>query len=148
MNLSTGRKVALSLLLLLVLMIVVGMVAPKQPQNSEYKPQNEFKLDPWIKIKIGSLDLSINKAVLYLVQWAVRELLMRRARRAEDPRAVVGVLAASMVGRGMASGLALLVVGLTSSRHTGLAAVLLFLAAFTVAFMVGMALRPFERSTP
>jgi len=85
---------------------------------------------------------------IYLVQWAVRELLMRRARRAEDPRAVVGVLAASMVGRGMASGLALLVVGLTSSRHTGLAAVLLFLAAFTVAFMVGMARRPFERSTP
>ncbi|MEA2444709.1 MAG: F-type H+-transporting ATPase subunit a [Thermoleophilales bacterium] len=36
-------------------------------QNSAYQPQNEFKLDPWITIKLGGLDLSINKAVLYLV---------------------------------------------------------------------------------
>jgi len=85
---------------------------------------------------------------IYLVQWAVRELLTRRAQRAQDPRTVVGVLAASMVGRGMASGLALLVVGLSATRHTGLAAVLLFLAAFTVSFMVAMVLRPFERSGP
>ena len=53
---------------------------------------------------------------IYLVQWAVRELLTRRAQRAQDPRTVVGVLAASMVGRGMASGLALLVVGLSATR--------------------------------
>ena len=67
--------------------LLVGIAAPKEPQNTEYKPQNEFKLDPWIAIKLGGLDLSINKAVL-------------------------------------------------------------FLAAFTVAFMVGMALRPLDRSTP
>jgi F-type H+-transporting ATPase subunit a len=66
-NLSTGRKVALSLGLLVLLMIVVGMVAPKEPQNTAYKPQNEFKLDPWIAIKIGGVDLSINKAVFYLL---------------------------------------------------------------------------------
>jgi F-type H+-transporting ATPase subunit a len=65
-NLSTGRKVALAAVVLLVLMIVVGQLAPKQPQNTEYKPQNEFKLDPWITIKFGGIDLSINKAVLYL----------------------------------------------------------------------------------
>jgi F-type H+-transporting ATPase subunit a len=35
-------------------------------RNNEYQPQNEFKLDPWVSIKIGGLDLSINKAVLYL----------------------------------------------------------------------------------
>jgi F-type H+-transporting ATPase subunit a len=35
-------------------------------QNTAYQPQNEFKLDPWISLKIGSLDMSINKAVLYL----------------------------------------------------------------------------------
>jgi F-type H+-transporting ATPase subunit a len=66
-NLSRGRKFLLGLGVLVVLMIVIGKVAPKEPQNSAYKPQNEFKLDPWIKIKIGSIDLSINKAVLYLV---------------------------------------------------------------------------------
>ena len=36
-------------------------------RNNEFQPQNEFKLDPWVTIKIGSLDMSINKAVLYLV---------------------------------------------------------------------------------
>ncbi|HEY4280727.1 MAG TPA: F0F1 ATP synthase subunit A [Conexibacter sp.] len=35
--------------------------------NENFRPQNEFKLDPWVKIKIGSLDLSINKAVMYIV---------------------------------------------------------------------------------
>lgn len=35
--------------------------------NEDFKPQNEFKLDPWIEIKIGGLDLSITKAVFYIV---------------------------------------------------------------------------------
>jgi F-type H+-transporting ATPase subunit a len=36
-------------------------------KNEGFKPQNEFKLEPWVSIHLGSLDLSINKAVLYLV---------------------------------------------------------------------------------
>lgn len=35
--------------------------------NEDFKPQNEFKLDPWVEIKLGPFDLSINKAVLLLV---------------------------------------------------------------------------------
>jgi F-type H+-transporting ATPase subunit a len=35
-------------------------------QNTTFQPQNEFKLDNWVPIHIGSLDMSINKAVLYL----------------------------------------------------------------------------------
>jgi F-type H+-transporting ATPase subunit a len=35
--------------------------------NENFKPQNEFKLDPWIEIKLGGLDLSINKAVFYII---------------------------------------------------------------------------------
>jgi F-type H+-transporting ATPase subunit a len=35
--------------------------------NENFKPQNEFKLDPWISIHIAGLDLSINKAVFYLI---------------------------------------------------------------------------------
>jgi len=35
--------------------------------NENFKPQNEFKLDPWISIHVAGLDLSINKAVMYLV---------------------------------------------------------------------------------
>jgi F-type H+-transporting ATPase subunit a len=34
--------------------------------NESFRPQNEFKLDPWVSIHVGGLDLSINKAVLYL----------------------------------------------------------------------------------
>src|SRR5205085_4619980 len=35
--------------------------------NEDFKPQNEFKLDPWIEIKVGGLDLSITKAVFYVI---------------------------------------------------------------------------------
>ncbi|HEX4804960.1 MAG TPA: F0F1 ATP synthase subunit A [Conexibacter sp.] len=35
--------------------------------NENFRPQNEFKLDPWIPIHVGGLDLSINKAVFYLL---------------------------------------------------------------------------------
>jgi hypothetical protein len=59
----------------------------------------------------------------------------------------VGLLAASMIGRGFAAAIGLLLVGL-SDNDAGLAAALLFLAAFTVAFMIGMVLRPLERSGP
>ena len=46
----------------LVLLALVG----SEGKNEEFKPQNEFKLDPWVDIQIGGIDLSINKAVLYL----------------------------------------------------------------------------------
>jgi F-type H+-transporting ATPase subunit a len=48
--------------------ISIGLFAifGSEGQNLDYQPQNEFKLDPWVSIHIGSLDLSINKAVLYL----------------------------------------------------------------------------------
>jgi F-type H+-transporting ATPase subunit a len=49
------------------LLVLLGILFPSSGKNDVYQPQNEFKLDPWITIKIGSLDLSINKAVLYLV---------------------------------------------------------------------------------
>ena len=35
--------------------------------NENYKPQNEFKLEPWITIQIGGVDLSITKAVVYVL---------------------------------------------------------------------------------
>jgi F-type H+-transporting ATPase subunit a len=36
-------------------------------KDESFQPQNEFKLEPWVSIHLGSLDLSINKAVLYLL---------------------------------------------------------------------------------
>ncbi len=35
--------------------------------NKEFKPQNEFKLDPLVPIELGPVDLSITKAVIYLL---------------------------------------------------------------------------------
>jgi F-type H+-transporting ATPase subunit a len=53
----------LYILILGVLLFVVGT----DGKNEEFQPQNEFFLDPWITIDIGGIDLSINKAVLYLL---------------------------------------------------------------------------------
>jgi F-type H+-transporting ATPase subunit a len=49
---------------LIALIVIYGF---KGTRNTEFKPQNEFKLEPWISIHIGGIDLSINKAVMYLV---------------------------------------------------------------------------------
>jgi hypothetical protein len=85
---------------------------------------------------------------IYLVQWVVREWTTRRAERASDPRTVVGLLAGSMIGRGFAVALAILLVGL-ANNDAGLAAALLFLGAFSIAFTIGLAVRqPGSRRTP
>jgi F-type H+-transporting ATPase subunit a len=54
--------VGIYLLITIGLLIVLG----NEGKNDAFQPQNEFKLDPWIDINIAGIDLSINKAVLYL----------------------------------------------------------------------------------
>jgi F-type H+-transporting ATPase subunit a len=49
---------------LIALIVIYGF---KGTRNKEFKPQNEFKLEPWISIHVGGIDLSINKAVMYLI---------------------------------------------------------------------------------
>ena len=70
---GTGRKGSVKGKLLIVLGVyiagVVALVAAygwHSERNKSFEPQNEFKLDDWVKIKLGSVDLSLNKAVLYL----------------------------------------------------------------------------------
>jgi F-type H+-transporting ATPase subunit a len=64
---STGKKVLIGIVIWLGLAVVLFLVFGSEGKNEEFKPQNEFKLDPWIELKIGSLDLSFNKAVLYIL---------------------------------------------------------------------------------
>ncbi|HEX2392290.1 MAG TPA: F0F1 ATP synthase subunit A, partial [Solirubrobacterales bacterium] len=64
---STKAKVLVGVGSYLAVAILLLLVFGNAGKNEEFKPQNEFKLEPWISIHIGSLDLSINKAVLYLV---------------------------------------------------------------------------------
>jgi F-type H+-transporting ATPase subunit a len=47
--------------------IALFAIFGSEGENDHFKPQNEFKLEPWIELKIGGLDLSFNKAVLYLL---------------------------------------------------------------------------------
>jgi F-type H+-transporting ATPase subunit a len=65
-GLSTKAKVFLGLGAYLATAIAFLLIFGNAGKNNEFKPQNEFKLDPWVNIKIGSLDLSINRAVFYL----------------------------------------------------------------------------------
>ena len=64
-----SRRLMVWVALGILLAIFVGLIGVfgSEGKNETYQPQNEFKLDPWIELKIGALDLSINKAVLYLV---------------------------------------------------------------------------------
>jgi F-type H+-transporting ATPase subunit a len=64
---SRKAKIWIGVLLWLGIAIVLYAVVGSEGKNDEFKPQNEFKLDPWVNLKIAGIDMSINKAVLYLV---------------------------------------------------------------------------------
>jgi F-type H+-transporting ATPase subunit a len=64
--LSTRAKVLLGLFIWIAPTLLLLAVLGNEGKNEEFKPQNEFKLDPWIDINIAGIDLSINKAVLYV----------------------------------------------------------------------------------
>ena len=59
-------KVALAVAGWIALGVVLFLIFGSAGRNSQFQPQNEFKLDPWIPLKIGPIDVSITKAVLYL----------------------------------------------------------------------------------
>ena len=63
------RKIFFGVLGFYVLgLIVLAVVAGSSGKNTEFKPQNEFKLDTWVNLP-GPFD--INKGVLYLVLAAI-----------------------------------------------------------------------------
>jgi F-type H+-transporting ATPase subunit a len=66
MGLSRGKQVALVAGFMLLLFILLFVIFGSAGRNNEFQPQNEFKVTPWVSIKIGALDLSITKAVFYV----------------------------------------------------------------------------------
>jgi F-type H+-transporting ATPase subunit a len=66
-GLSTKAKVFLGIGLWLATAIAFGLIFGSSGKNDSFKPQNEFKLEPWVPIHLGGIDLSINKAVFYIV---------------------------------------------------------------------------------
>jgi F-type H+-transporting ATPase subunit a len=65
-GLSTKSKVLIGLGVYFAIAILMLLIFGSSGKNEEFQPQNEFKLEPWISLHLGSVDLSINKAVLYL----------------------------------------------------------------------------------
>ena len=65
-GLSRAAKIWIGILVWLGIAVLLYAIVGSDGKNEEFQPQNEFKLDPWIELKIAGIDMSINKAVLYL----------------------------------------------------------------------------------
>jgi F-type H+-transporting ATPase subunit a len=63
---STRTKVLLGVLGYVGVAVLFVVIFGNSGKNEEFKPQNEFKLEPWLSIKAGGIDFSINRAVFYL----------------------------------------------------------------------------------
>jgi F-type H+-transporting ATPase subunit a len=66
-GLSFLGKVVVFIAAWLIPAIVLLLIFGDEGKNEEFKPQDEFKLDDWIPIHLGPINLSINRAVLYLI---------------------------------------------------------------------------------
>jgi len=89
-------------------------------------------------------------AVAWLGQRLIQVLLLRRASASTEPKVVVGITAASMIGRGYLVALTILGAGLME-REAGLAAAILVIVLFTVYFgtaVVTHAFDPPQRPAP
>jgi F-type H+-transporting ATPase subunit a len=64
---SRKAKIAIGVGAYLAVAILLYAAFGSEGKNEEFKPQDEFKLHDWIPIHIGGLNLSFNKAVLYLL---------------------------------------------------------------------------------
>jgi F-type H+-transporting ATPase subunit a len=66
-QMKTKSKVLIAGGIWLGIVVLLFVIFGSNGKNEDFKPQNEFKLHPWISIHLGPIDLSINRAVLYLV---------------------------------------------------------------------------------
>jgi F-type H+-transporting ATPase subunit a len=59
------------------LFLILALVAPQVASaRGTFHPEDEWHLDPWISIHIGPIDMSINKAVVYLLLGAVLTMVL------------------------------------------------------------------------
>ena len=107
-------------LVLLALALVVFLVAG-------------FPLEGWVA-----------GAVAWVAQRAIATWANRRAVAQSDPRRTVGIVTASMIGRGWLAAVMILGVGLAFGDDAGLSAAVLFLLVVTVHLTASLLLRPFE----
>ncbi len=61
----------------LIAAVGLALILPAQAFGAEeFDPAKEFELHPWLKLKLGPIDLSINKAVAYLWLGAVLTMVL------------------------------------------------------------------------
>jgi hypothetical protein len=82
----------------------------------------------------------------WLVQKGIQVWAERKAAASDDPKTVVGITAASMIGRGWLVALTIFGAYLAAGNDddVGLAAAVLVVVLFTAYFTVNLILRPFE----
>ncbi|MCO5316013.1 MAG: F0F1 ATP synthase subunit A [Solirubrobacterales bacterium] len=66
-GLGVKAKVFLGLGLWLATAAAFGLIFGSNGKLETFKPHFEFKLDPWININLAGIDMSINRAVFYLM---------------------------------------------------------------------------------
>ena len=64
---KTKTKVLIGIGVYFGIAILMLLIFGSSGKDESFKPQNELKLEPWVSIHIAGIDMSINKAVLYLV---------------------------------------------------------------------------------
>jgi F-type H+-transporting ATPase subunit a len=57
----------LGALAMVAVLALPALAAGAEAEEEEFDPSQEFELEPYVSIEIGGLDLSINKAVIYLM---------------------------------------------------------------------------------
>jgi F-type H+-transporting ATPase subunit a len=88
---KTKTKVLIGLGAYLAVAILMLLIFGSSGKDESFQPQNEFKLEPWISIHLAGIDLSINKAVLYLVLASVLTIFVMvwiSRRMAQKPNRV------------------------------------------------------------
>ena len=82
-------------------------------------------------------------ALAWGVQRGIQVLLARKAKASTEPKVVVGLTAASMLGRGYLVALTILGAGLIE-RKAGLSAAILVVLLFTIYLSTSLLMRPFD----
>lgn len=82
----------------------------------------------------------------WFLQRAVQVAILRGAKKADDPRTTVGLMAGGMIARGWIAAGIIFGVGIATTDEAGLSGALLFIVTFTISFTMGMIVRPFEEA--
>src|SRR6185312_10052218 len=67
-NVKVGRIAAV--------LLGLALVAPATASAETFDPSDEFKLKDWVPIHLGPIDMSINRAVVYLLLGALLSILI------------------------------------------------------------------------